>query len=268
MKKTIISVVALTTIFISCGPNSEQLATEEKRKLDSATTVKIDEPNEQTTEKPNSITNDGITVKWITLANVRKNIKGTEDTANFRATYPQISGISNESIQDKINDILKITEKDIADNIRDLDDGFSLEYDFDVPVLTKNILSISFSGSRDGGAHPFYSPFMDNKTFDLLTGKAISFVDIIPSNKTVALNTIINDIAAHNDDMLKDLRPLTVKRDASFYLSKEGLVILLFQDVNFKQWVSATGFPFDICVPYDKLKSINPTFVEQYKLEK
>jgi hypothetical protein len=144
----------------------------------------------------------------------------------------------------------------------------TLEYDFDVPVLTKNILSISFSGSRDGGAHPFYSPFMDNKTFDLLTGKAISFVDIIPSNKTVALNTIINDIAAHNDDMLKDLRPLTVKRDASFYLSKEGLVILLFQDVNFKQWVSATGFPFDICVPYDKLKSINPTFVEQYKLEK
>lgn len=249
-------------------PNGEKSKNFFIQETDKSYIVKVDEPEEETTQKPNKITSDGITVKWVTLASVRKNIKGTEDTASFRATYPQISGLSNENNQDKINGILKMTEKDIANNIRDLDDGFSLEYDFDVPVLTKNIISISFSGSRDGGAHPFYSPFMDNKTFDLLTGKTISFVDIIPSNKTAQLNKIINDIAAHDDEMLKDLRPLTVNSDASFYLSKKGLVILLFQDVNFKEWVSATGFPFDICIPYDKIKSINPTFVETYQLGK
>jgi hypothetical protein len=249
-------------------PNGEKSKNFFIQETDKSYSAKTEEPKEESTQKPNQITNEGITVKWITLANVRKKFNGLTDSAVFRATYPQITGLSNEIIQNKINGILKMTEKDIADNIRDLDDGFSLEYDFEVPVLTKNIISISFNGERNGGAHPFYSPFMDNKTFDLKTGKTISFVDIIPSNKTVQLNKIINDIAAHNDNMLQDLRPLTVNRDASFYLSKEGLVILLFQDVNFKEWVSATGRPFDICIPYDKLKSINPTFVETYQLEK
>ena len=37
MKKTIATIVILTTILTSCGPSAEQVAAEEKRKLDSAT---------------------------------------------------------------------------------------------------------------------------------------------------------------------------------------------------------------------------------------
>jgi hypothetical protein len=37
MKKTIVTIVILTTILTSCGPSAEQVAAEEKRKLDSAT---------------------------------------------------------------------------------------------------------------------------------------------------------------------------------------------------------------------------------------
>jgi hypothetical protein len=37
MKKIIVTIVILTTILTSCGPSAEQVAAEEKRKLDSAT---------------------------------------------------------------------------------------------------------------------------------------------------------------------------------------------------------------------------------------
>ena len=37
MKKTIATIAILTTVLTSCGPSAEQVAAEEKRKLDSAT---------------------------------------------------------------------------------------------------------------------------------------------------------------------------------------------------------------------------------------
>ncbi len=230
--------------------------------------VKSETKKEHATNKPSIVTKDGITVKQIILADIKKNFTNygeAQDTAYVQVCYPEISGLANKNIQDKINNSLKLTKQDIAEDIKNADDGFSVESGFNVTLLTKKIISISFGGTSWGGAHPFYAAYMDNKTIDLQSGQTITFSDIVPSDKRDSFTKLLNGLAKQ-DELLKDLGPMTVNSKTRFYLTDNGLVIELFQDVNFQQWISATGYPQDLIVPYDKLKDINADFLSKYEL--
>jgi len=110
-------------------------------------------------------------------------------------TYPQISGLKDNKIQDSINksltqysDITK-TKADFEDilktDTRSTEDpnftGYSDEIDYHINYNQNNLLSVEFSGyNYSGGAHGI--PFVKTLNFDLKTGKELKLNDIFKTD--------------------------------------------------------------------------------------
>jgi hypothetical protein len=87
--------------------------------------VKNENIEDQATDKNGSFTKNGITVKRRILADIKKlftRYDGSQDTAYVRVSFPEIHGLTNENIQDKINNSVKLTKQDVEEDIKEADE--------------------------------------------------------------------------------------------------------------------------------------------------
>jgi hypothetical protein len=216
---------------------------------------------------PTRKSKSNVTVNTISMVNER--IDSCGPFVSIGMYYPQISGISNQDVQKKINDVIKPSvysnEKILTSILNSLKKSCKDRLDtFDISLLTKKIISINFSGSYLSGEEIYYDKIYYNPTIELSSGRIVSFDDIVPADKADLFSKLVNDIA-DKDEILRAFCPLNITDSPSFYFNEEGLVIELYQDSPVREELSIPkGFPFEITIPYEKLKDINAQLVTRY----
>lgn len=95
--------------------------------------------------------------------------------------YPQITGLSDNSVQSKINEIIKNDALEVGKGYSDTD-AVTITIDYKIMCQSARIISIVYSGIRDpkGAAHPtneFYTTNIDMKTVNKLRLKDIVNID-------------------------------------------------------------------------------------------
>lgn len=164
LKKYIIGILLflLTTSLVACKNDKSRLSNEKN----------IDDMSIYTNQQgPNELSK--ISYKVIKLSYSKNNIK---------IKYPQISGLSDNNKQKRINDTLKNEAFKVLKYYQESEGGLQLDIDYEVILKDPNILSIQYSGygNVDGAAHPnnlFYTTNIDIKTGNRLRLKDIVNID-------------------------------------------------------------------------------------------
>lgn len=179
-----------------------------------------------------------------TLTILRKEFyQATEDTSAYvKIYYPQISGLENSEVQEKINSFLESefmqAKSWFDDFVADTDYTsefppdwvFSFETDFRVSFNSKKFLSIVLDYYEfTGGAHGnYYSVGYNIYTFD---GKVVTLTDILKSNSLQALSEFCSEeiLNMFNSNTLNEAGlfedELNLSDDQDFYIIPDALVI-------------------------------------------
>lgn len=177
----------------------------------------------------------GITTSTV-LANSVTVVEQSSEHGNISVEYPQISGIQNESIAQKINyDIKYSVDKFIKSCQANefLQEGF-LKYK--VHYTDNNKLSFEMiQYTYTGGAHG--SSFIKGYTYDLQTGQQDSLTkeyDFRPSD----INQRIFAYARDNDVFLfSDFQGIATYPN-NYYLNEQGKPVILFQQYEIAPYSS------------------------------
>lgn len=177
---------------------------------------------------------------------VKKLEKETKD-ASISIQYPQVSGLKDDAVQTKINQIFEENAKQFYDE--DLESaegvqeelGFKYEFtsNYDIKYNSNDVISVLFRDSLYmGGAHDMPSQY--SYTINLKTGKVYTLDDLLQSNP--------NYVQVINGKIKKDIEPMlitsgsfqSVGDNPSFYVHNDGVVIY-FSVYEYTPYVE--GFP-------------------------
>lgn len=190
---------------------------------------------------------------------------------DIKATYPQINGLKDVAVQNKINQNLKdLVDQDIAKFKSDyspdaistpyykgpFQNTFSLDYSTSTPLNFGNIVSIVLSQELYSApsAHPVHQ--VDSFTFDLTTGEILSLDDYFTGSYLQAfsdyasssLPAILGDYT--DAEMIKEGTAPTADNFKVFLPKNDGLHII-FNEYQVAPYV--VGQP-EIVVPWSVLK--------------
>jgi len=149
---------------------------------------------------------------------------GEVSQENVHLTYPQVDGLADGAVQNKINtqidNEVHTFKEPLSDKSHSVDIRYLLEFN------KNNILSLTLAEShyRKLAAHPMH--YMKAMTMNTKTGQVYQLVDLFKVNSDYQsrLTAIINQqIVDKNLHLLKPFEG--VKMDQEFYLTADGLVI-------------------------------------------
>ncbi|MFN3872945.1 MAG: DUF3298 and DUF4163 domain-containing protein [Ignavibacterium sp.] len=196
--------------------------------------------------------------------------QATEDTSAYvKINYPQINGLSNLQIQNKINSYLKnefMQAKNWYDDfVADTDYTsefppdwvFSFESDFRVTFNSSDFLSIVLDYYEfTGGAHGnYYSVGYNIRTSD---GEVLSLPDILKTNSLEALSEFVSEEILNMFDanslneagLFED--ELNISDDQDFYIIPNALVIQ-FDPYEIAPYAMGS---IDVEIPFTKIKNL------------
>lgn len=188
LRKTIItSLLLLLTLSLgACNKGENRLPTTENIETKAITAVptveKVEIKNTPNNQQESDNSND-INYK-ITELNDSK----SDDKLNYNIKYPQISGLSDNDKQKKINSTLKGEALKVLKYYENPYGSVELNIDYEIVLKNTNILSIQYSGlgSVSNAAHPnslFFTTNINIKTGDRLRLKDIVIIDKNFANK-------------------------------------------------------------------------------------
>ncbi|MEL4106121.1 protease inhibitor I42 family protein [Oscillospiraceae bacterium WX1] len=206
---------------------------------------------------------NNITVKTVKTADEKEFLKIT-------IQYPQISGLDDNAVQTAINAAFKkladqaVTEgeQNASDMQQAIKDGYTgsvnrceTVFDYLVMYNQNGLLSVVFYNYQyAGGAHG--STVQTSLTYDLATGKALAFADLMQSGAdytafiNAAIRREIDRRVAMGDLYEFDFSPFEdVGADPDYYLSNNGAVFY-FQEYEYFPY--AAGIQ-EFIVPYGDL---------------
>ncbi len=205
IKKVLALIIAasMMTAFVACGDdeqkndnnsdtNNTQSSQIETSAEDNTTSI-VEFDDEDTEENITTVTTTMTTTKkttTTTAAPKRDNtykVKAVEfksEDGNIDISYPQISGLYDENMQNYYN---KLFKSDFADYMGERTNNDSLSCKYQVTYKTKDLLSIVFRcvSNLEGSAHPFAYAYA--YTIDLETGGTL-----VPSAVTDKDNAVKN----------------------------------------------------------------------------
>lgn len=197
---------------------------------------------------------DSITLKTgVTVSEVKY-----RPNRNYLVYYPQVSGISDSSVEKSINDRLK--DMSITSVVTpDMDLDYSYEGDFNIEFYRKNLLELELWGYNFpfGAAHGM--PTREYVQIDIKTGRFYELKDLFKedSDYVKVLSGIVKkQIMEHGDEMgvwpdsYKGIAP-----DQPFFVDASALY-LYFQPYEIAPYSS--GFP-TFKIPYAEIKGIIDT---------
>jgi hypothetical protein len=219
---------------------------------------------------------------------VTKEIKDSSETKRYevRANYPQIEGLKDKGIQDKINKYIFTAASDNLKNFitdmsdweipKDLPDVYSyMEIDFESYTLNEDVFSFAFqiSSYYAGAAHPNH--WTNSMNWDLKKGTFIAFKDLFkPDSKylekisaycieDLKLQAKINDYEFF-EDMLYDGAGSRDSNFVNYNLVQKGLQIT-FDPYTVAPYVLGTQY---VILPYravfemmdDEILNLIPNF--------
>ncbi len=174
-------------------------------------------------------------------------VKQTLKIKKFDLEYPQLQGLPDQVIQQRLNARLKRVATDFAAQYK-RDAGAQGEVIYEVQRRRGDILSVLFTASAyTGGAHPL--PALMGLTANLRTGEVYRLADLFRQEASwrQTISRLIREEFARRQarEELSLLRPFTeVAPDQDFYLTNDQLVIF-FQVYDYTPY--ADGFPeFDL----------------------
>ncbi len=186
----------------------------------------------------------------------RANIKITDkkDVSMYiDFTYPQIEGLADQTLQKKINEMIKarvyeLQKKDVFDEVKKY---FWTRYQ--VTYLKDSILSIRLDQSvnAERAAHP--ANFISAITLDLQSGKEYRFADLFKPGTPYVEK--VNELARKEIGKLDFglLKPFEgVTKNQEFYLTPHHLVVF-FQEGEYTPHVYG---PLVIQIPLAELKPV------------
>ncbi len=139
---------------------------------------------------------------------VEKVYEETGDTVwNVKLVYPQIQGLGDSTFENEINDIIK---KNIFEDLETMtvtrdEHGkeFTLEYDYDIALASKNLISIIYRGYSHASKNSHPLSRFRTANVDLQTGDELRIDDLVIINDTFV--TRFNNERRYSGRFEKDL---------------------------------------------------------------
>lgn len=233
--------------------------------------------------------NFGLEVRWdwqngiVQLERVTENaisikaIKEASETDLIKITlqYPQIDGLTDKTVQDSINSILRESAMDARnEGLKNADEKekanasgygspnkYETYFDYSLKYNQNGLLSVVFMDYQyTGGAHGL--TVQSSRTLDLKTGGEYKLKDLVKVDADyVALisDTVRNMIVERvKEGILPDYSIAaftTIRDDHDFYLSNNAVVVYFQQ---YEHWAYAAGiqeFPIEFSLLKDMLKT-------------
>ena len=149
---------------------------------------------------------------------------GEINQENVHLKYPQVEGLKNVVVQDKVN--TQISNEVNAFREPVVQEDHSVDVQYSLESNKNNILSLTLAEShyRKLMAHPMH--YMKAMTMNTKTGQVYQLVDLFKANSDYQprLTAIINKQIV--DQGMHLLKPFEgVKTDQEFYLTPDGIVI-------------------------------------------
>lgn len=169
--------------------------------------------------------------------------------------YPQIIQLSNESLQESINDKISKQALRLVNEVQNDEKVTVLEIEYDVKRYDNKLLSILFKGyiNSEGAPYPLVLAYTLNISMD--SGEELElndyfeidqrYVEQYHKNKLNILKPFQNEAF----EGLSDEEILTMFRNAELYLTKDSLGLIVFVP-------HAVGDYAELEVQYNELKDI------------
>lgn len=166
--------------------------------------------------------------------------------------YPQISGLKDEDVRNKINELIKnqvlgLIPQEGCDVYQEIKGTYSVE------LNQKGILSIKFSVYTFRWHAANGLTVQKSITVNLETGKVYKLYDLFKRDsgyRTVLTKIIKDQIKERDLPLIKELHVIGDNED--FYLTNDSLVIY-FQEIEFTpHYVGIPEFP----IPYSQIKHL------------
>jgi hypothetical protein len=188
---------------------------------------------------------------------ISKELKSISDDerCKLELTYPQIEGLPDTAVQNKINKILKY---ETESNVKDCERGFEEIVNYTTNLNRNNILSITINyyAYWEGAAHPQSSSTCHN--FDIKNGQELKLKDLINPDSLKTLSSIADGILKKekNTDKLSDLgffiESIDLTGEEDFYITETGIV-LSYDAYEIASY--ATG-PIEINIPFSLIENL------------
>ncbi len=185
-----------------------------------------------------------------------KNMKETSSDGKLDVTlnYPQLSGLSDQAVQDRINALFKqeaaSAKQEGLDNIKDYPSSLSPNkyetyFDYRIKYNRNNLLSVIFLDYQyTGGAHG--STIQKAYTLDLQTGKEFTMKDLFKTGSDYA--SLFNSTVKQGikDRELYELTTFSaISADQAFYLDNSGVSVYFQQYEYFPYAAGIQAFTLD-----------------------
>jgi len=189
-----------------------------------------------------------------------KKIDENTKDAIINVQYPQVSGLKNAEVQEKINTLFASEAKKYVDTAKESSKGayeelgFKYEYtsNYDIKYNSNQVISLLFSSNEyTGGAHGM--PEQWSYTINIDTGVVYTLNDLfklVPEYKQVINEKIKKEIAPM---LMYDAKFQSINEDTTFYVKDEGVVVY-FGVYEYTPY--AAGFP-EFYIPF---RSVSPSF--------
>ncbi len=144
-----------------------------------------------------------------------------ESNTNISITYPQISGMENEALENQVNDLLK--DRGISVYKDDLIEGLELQVDASVKLISKTIVSVKYYGYGNYNSSQSIFDVIYATNINLLECKDIEFKEIFTDEIQSELR---RDIFLYSgEDKIKDGEELEENTHEFGYLNAEKQII-------------------------------------------
>lgn len=196
------------------------------------------------------------------LAGCGERVRGIhEDTAQLHLIYPQVAGMKEKAVQDRINALLYSTAFTLKDEQRSevemYKDSYNYYVQYEVTRFDKKVLSIKFMEclSMPWYAHPINK--LCAVTLNPKDGSVYGLKDIFKpgSNYRAVLNrTLKGKIAAYaagtGAPLLKEFK--AIGKDQEFYLTKDSVAVFWQEAEYMPRYLG----PLNVMVEYSRLTGI------------
>ena len=195
----------------------------------------------------------------VTVKNV--NEKSSDETIDVTLNYPQLSGLADQAVQDRINSLFRqeaaSAKQEGQQNLKDYPAGFSPNkyetyFDYRIKYNRNSILSVIFLDYQyTGGAHG--STIQKAYTIDLQTGKEYAMKDLFKTGTDYA--ALFNGEVRQGikDRELYELATFSaISADQAFYLDCSGVSVYFQQYEYFPYAAGIQTFTLD----YPALKDV------------
>ena len=216
--------------------------------------------------------NEKLTLKSVkensVIVNTKKEISD-DGTLSLNIQYPELQGLDNLEVQNKINSFFakaasdakaegisnekELSEDEIARQVKVEEDlNYTTEYNQD-GILSVTVLDFQYSG----GAHGL--TIQSSVTFDLKTGEEYKLKDLFKDN-TDYVSLVSGEIKKQMDEKgltQSLLLPFdAIKSDQDFYINNGALVIYFQEDDCFPYVFGIQEFPIEPSSLKDSMKLI------------